>query len=163
MTRIIFASVLALAATATASFRIPADLPDGVYGVTWDASGASVHKSLDGTHTRVVPRHVSAPAGKGSLGLERRDYGAFCEQSGAVVAANDIRQAQITLGTACDQHGNDFVPGYSNGNAGARYAKFGQGAVFVCNYSSDTQVCRAYELNNDIATVQAKCGTVAGQ
>jgi hypothetical protein len=158
MIRITFTAVLALIASAQASFKIPPDTPDGVYGVTVDESGAAHHfNKRDGTNFTTPTAGLTAAFFAQRYSLDKRADGPKCVDSGAVLVPNDVTQAQNALATACDRNSNDFIPA-----KGDRYSKFGNAVVYVCNYGVKTQHCYSSELNHDLKEVQDKCGSVAG-
>lgn len=107
------ATILALVAAAQASFVVDPNQPDGVYDYT------------PGQAAKLVRRNPISD----KFVFKREGDGVQCDQAGAVLASNDIENARIALGPACDAGGDGFIPAYSNGQmqAGARYSKFGSG------------------------------------
>jgi hypothetical protein len=161
MARIAFTAILALAASVQATFHIPPDTPNGVYGVTIDADGTAHHvNKRDGTNF-TTPKPNLQPSDieeKYSLDKRRVAVGPKCVPSGAILVRNDINQAQYALGDACAASGDEFIPAKGN-----RYSKFGDAVVYVCNYGVKTQHCYRSELDSDLAEVEALCGDVAGK
>jgi hypothetical protein len=158
MIRIVSTAVLALAASVQASFKIPADTPDGVYGVTVDENGTAHHfNKRDGTNFTAPTAELTPSFFAQKYSLDKRADGPKCVDSGAVLVPNDVTQARNALADACDANGDDFIP--ANGD---RYSKFGNAVVYVCNYGVKTQHCYSSELNDDLEEVKAKCGSVAG-
>lgn len=158
MIGITFTAVLALIASVQASFRIPPDTPDGVYGVTVDENGNAHHfNKRDGTNFTTPTAGLTSAFFAHKYSLDKRADGPKCVDSGAVLVPNDVTQARNALADACDANGDDFIPA-----KGDRYSKFGNAVVYVCNYGVKTQHCYSSELNDDLKEVQAKCGSVAG-
>lgn len=158
MIRITLTAVLALIASVQASFTVPPDTPNGVYGVTVDEYGTAHHfNKRDGTNFTTPTAGLTPALFAQRYSLDKRSDGPKCVDSGAVLVLNDITQAQNALGDACDANGDDFIPA-----KGDRYSKFGNAVVYVCNYGVKTQHCYSSELNDDLKEVQAKCGSVAG-
>lgn len=153
-----FTAVLALVVSAQASFKIPPDTPNGVYGVTMDEYGTAHHfNKRHSTNFTTPAAGLTLPYFTQKYSLDKRGDGPKCVKSGAVLVPNDITQAQNALADACDENGDGFIPA-----KGDRYSKFGNAVVYVCNYGVKTQHCYSSELNDDLKQVQAKCGSVAG-
>ena len=152
-------AVLALIVSVRASFIIPPNTPDGVYGVTVDEEGTAHHfNKRDGVNFTTPSAGFTASYLADKYSLDKRSDGPKCVRSGAVLVPNDIVQAQNALATACDGNGDNFIP-----SKGDRYSKFGNAVVYVCNYGVKTQHCYSSELNSDLKKVKDKCGSIAGR
>lgn len=145
-------ALLALLASARASFTLPADLPNALYEVTYDQNGALIHNLITRSEDAVAPRQACH---------EKRDYGVFCAQ--AILPTNNILQAQNALGGGCDSNGNTFIDGWTEDSPGIRYAKFDTVVAYVCHYSKNRQGCSSDEIYNDFAAIQGQCSNVAGK
>lgn len=154
-----FTAIFALVVSVQASFKVPPNTPDGVYGVTVDEEGTAHHfNKRDGFNFTTPRAGLTASFFADKHALEKRSDGPKCVHSGAVLVPNDIVQAQKALATACDENGDNFIPA-----KGDRYSKFGNAVVYVCNYGVKTQHCYSSELNSDLEEVKGKCGSIAGR
>lgn len=159
MARLTFAALLVLAASVQGTFTIPKGTPDGVYGVSYDADGNANHFSKrDGTNFTTAKPGLEPSDIQNKHSFSKRADGPKCVENGAVLARNDITQAQYALADACDASGDEFIPDHGN-----RYSKFGAAVVSVCNYGVKSQHCYSSELNSDLSEVQDLCGNVAGK
>jgi hypothetical protein len=159
MARLTLAALLVLAVSVQGTFTIPKGTPDGVYGVSYDTDGNAIHfNKRDGTNFTTAKPGLEPSDIQNKHSFSKRADGPKCVENGAVLARNDITQAQYALADACDASGDEFIPDHGN-----RYSKFGAAVVYVCNYGVKSQHCYSSELNSDLSEVEALCGDVAGR
>lgn len=147
-------STFLLLATGAAAWTVPAGQPNGVYSVSTDSSGVSVHtliKLITDINAPTKPTTRSAKFyPKRQLNTGSNDIGC----GGYALSNSDNAAAAGALENQC---GNGaFVT--SNENGRDVYSIVGGSVVYYCNYSGTTNNCYASEAVDAFARITSQCG-----
>lgn len=145
----------ALFAALAAGWTIPADQPDGVYRVSYDANGTAAHTLIAPPLTPeekrsllLAPKPARSPP---SRIAGRQSDATYCgSTSDAALHHQSTDNAVQALKNQCNPGG--IASGYDF------YSIAGSTVAYVCNFGSTSWTCTVNDLTNDYAHITNICG-----